>query len=146
MSRGAQDPAREIADSCIAFRVRLLNRAVTRIYDDVLREQGVTIAQVNLLVATSLLGEIRATDLSKRLSMERSTLSRNLERLRDMELLEALDSEDARSQPFRATAQGKRLLKRILPAWREAQASAEELLGTSILSRLDAAAQRVQGH
>ncbi len=145
MPSSTDDPAREIAESCIASRLRLLNRAVTRLYDEALREHGVTVGQMNLLVATSLLGTVRAADLSKRLSMERSTLSRNLERLRSLNLLETLDSDDARSQPLRATAHGKRLLKRVLPAWREAQSKAEILLGASTLPKLEAAAKRVRG-
>jgi DNA-binding MarR family transcriptional regulator len=43
--------------------------------------------------------------------------------------LEVVPGEDARTQPFRLTAQGKRLLERVVPAWEKAQHQATKLLG-----------------
>ena len=43
--------------------------------------------------------------------------------------LEVVLGEDARTQPFRLTAQGKRLLERAVPAWEQAQQQAADLLG-----------------
>ena len=139
-----QDAAHEIAGSCLAFRIRVINRALTRLYDEALRDFGVTVAQVNLLVATTVRGPLRATDLGALLSIERSTLSRNLERLRSLGLVEDVPGDDGRSQPLRTTAAGRKLLDRMLPTWRKAQAEAEDLLGSSLASRLDGALRRVR--
>jgi hypothetical protein len=46
--------AREVRETCLAFRVRRLNRRVTRIYDAALRPRGLTIAQFNMLIALGL--------------------------------------------------------------------------------------------
>jgi DNA-binding MarR family transcriptional regulator len=43
--------------------------------------------------------------------------------------LEVVPGEDARTQPFRLTTQGKRLLERAVPAWEQGQRQATELLG-----------------
>src|SRR4051812_22520018 len=45
-----------IATSCIAGRLRLLNRVVTNIYDDALRPLDLKVSQMNILVAAAKLG------------------------------------------------------------------------------------------
>ena len=42
-----------IAQDCIADRMRLLNRVVTKIYDDALRSLGIRTGQLNILVVTA---------------------------------------------------------------------------------------------
>jgi hypothetical protein len=42
-----------IAQDCIAVRMRLLNRVVTKIYDDALRPLGIKTSQLNILVVTA---------------------------------------------------------------------------------------------
>ena len=42
-----------IARTCIAVRLRLLNRVVTNLYDDALRPLGLKVSQLNLLVVTA---------------------------------------------------------------------------------------------
>jgi hypothetical protein len=49
--------------------------------------------------------------------------------LRTQGWLEVVPSEDARTQSFRLTTQGKRLLEQAAPAWKQAQQEAEQLLG-----------------
>ena len=44
-----------MAKECIATRVRLLNRVVTKAYDDCLRPLGLRTAQQTILVAISLM-------------------------------------------------------------------------------------------
>jgi DNA-binding MarR family transcriptional regulator len=51
--------------------------------------------------------------------------------------------EDARAQPFRLTPKGKRLIKKAVSAWEEAQRRASELLGNEGISLLDKAARKV---
>ena len=73
--------ANVIASECLAVRVRLLNRAVTGIYDDALRPLGMTVSQLNVLVGSrsgskSTAGSfcrLRPTPLSMRKAMFRVT-------------------------------------------------------------------------
>jgi len=118
-----------IAGTCIAVRMRLLNRVVTNLYDDALRPLGLKISQLNVLVATAKLGLAQPAKVCDILQLDTSTLSRNVERMRARGWLEVVPGEDARTQPFRLTAQGKKLLARAVPAWEQAQQQAEELLG-----------------
>ena len=118
-----------IARTCIAVRLRLLNRVVTNLYDDALRPLGMRVSQLNILVATAKLGLAQPAKVCDLLQLDTSTLSRNVGRMRAHGWLEVVPGEDARAQPFRLTAQGRRLLERAVPAWERAQQQAEELLG-----------------
>jgi DNA-binding MarR family transcriptional regulator len=118
-----------IARNCIAVRLRLLNRVVTNLYDDALRPLGLRVSQLNILVVAAKLGLARPTDVCGLLQLDTSTLSRNVERMRARGWLEVVPGDDARTQPFRLTAQGKNLLERAVPAWEEAQRQATDILG-----------------
>jgi DNA-binding MarR family transcriptional regulator len=132
-----------IARSCIAVRLRLLNRVVTNLYDDALRPLGLKVSQLNILVVTAKLGLAQPAKVCDILHLDTSTLSRNVERMRARGWLEVVPGEDARTQPFRLTSQGKKLLERAVPAWEEAQAEATALLGNEGLALLDKAAGKL---
>ena len=118
-----------IVKTCIAVRLRLLNRVVTNFYDDALRPLGLKVSQLNILVVTAKLGLAQPAKVCDLLQLDPSTLSRNVERMRTKGWLEVVPGEDARTQPFRLTAQGRRLVERAVPAWEQAQQQAGELLG-----------------
>ncbi|MBY0522831.1 MAG: MarR family winged helix-turn-helix transcriptional regulator [Gemmataceae bacterium] len=71
----------------------------------------------------------RPAQVCELLNLDASTLSRNVERMQAKGWLEVVTDEDGRSQPFRLTAQGRKLLEKAVPAWEEAQEQATALLG-----------------
>ena len=128
-SNRADEPVADmIADECLAVRVRLLNRAITAIYDEALRPLGVTVGQLNVLVAVAKLGPISPRDLARRLSMEKSTLSRNAELMRSHGWIE-VESGDSPRRLLRTRPKGLRLLEKAVPLWKEAQARTKAMLG-----------------
>jgi DNA-binding MarR family transcriptional regulator len=139
-----RDPIDSIARSCIAARLRLLNRVVTNFYDEALRPLGLRVSQMNILVVTGRLGVARPADVCDLLQLDTSTLSRNVERMRAHGWLEVVPDEDARAQPFRLTAEGRRLIEQAVPAWEEAQRQAEELLGADGVALIDQAARKLR--
>jgi DNA-binding MarR family transcriptional regulator len=132
-----------IARNCIAVRLRLLNRVVTNLYDDALRPLGLKVSQLNILVVTAKLGLAQPAKVCDILRLDTSTLSRNVERMRAKGWLEVVPGEDARTQPFRLTTQGRRLLERAVPAWEQAQEQAGELLGDEGIALLNKAASKL---
>ena len=132
-----------IAASCIAVRLRLLNRVVTNLYDEALRPLGLKVSQMNVLVVAAKLGVARPAQVSELLHLDVSTLSRNVDRMMARGWLEVVPEADARTQPFRLTDPGRRLLERAIPAWEEAQEQAAELLGEPGVTVLDEAATRL---
>ncbi len=127
--RTAEAAARTIAGECLVVRTRVLNRVITGLYEEELRPLGVTSAQINILVAVIESGEPTAGEICRLLSLEKSTLSRNLERMEERGWIRRRRGDDPRSRHLALTAKGRRLVVDATPAWRRAQDRAEELLG-----------------
>ena len=89
-----------IAKTCIAVRLRLLNRVVTNFYDDALRPLGLKVSQLNILIVTARLGLARPAQVCDILQLDASTLSRNVKPLQTHGWLEVVPGEDARTQPW----------------------------------------------
>lgn len=119
-----------MADECIAVRLRLLTRAVTKLYNNALRSCGVTISQMNILVAVSHMGDTAGQrDVCRVLLLDKSTLSRDVERMLARGWLRKIvPDEDRRSGLLQITPAGETLLERTYPAWSRAQAQARRLL------------------
>jgi DNA-binding MarR family transcriptional regulator len=133
-----------IAKTCIAVRLRLLNRVITNLYDEALRPLGLKVSQMNILVVTAKLGLARPAQVCDLLQLDNSTLSRNVDRMRAQGWLEVVPGDDARTQPFRLTSQGKRLIEKAIPAWEEAQRQATKLLGDKGVAMLDILAKKLR--
>jgi DNA-binding MarR family transcriptional regulator len=129
-----------IAEQCIAVRLRMLSRAVTRIYNQGLRPYGLTTSQMNILVAIACLGEARQQDVCQGLHLEKSTLSRDVARMRRQGWLDDVPGEDGRTALLRITPVGRKLLEQAIPAWQQAQEQATALLGESEVRTLGRAA------
>jgi DNA-binding MarR family transcriptional regulator len=135
--------ADSIARSCVAVRLRLLNRVITNLFDDALRPLGLKVSQLHILVVTAKLGLAQPAKVCDLFRLDVSTLSRNVERLRARGWLEVVPGADARTQPFQLTALGRRVLERAVPAWEKAQQQAEELLGEDGVALLTKAAGKM---
>ncbi len=121
--------AAEVIRDCIATRLRMANRVITKIYDDALRPFGLKVTQMSMLVVAEDRGLIRQTEVGAELQLDDSTLSRNLERMRANGWLEEVSGDDARVHSYCLTEAGRALLDKAIPAWRGAQEAAQRLLG-----------------
>ena len=121
--------AAEVIRDCIATRLRMANRVITKVYDDALRPFGLKVTQMSMLVVAEDRGLIRQTEVGAELRLDDSTLSRNLERMRANGWLEEVSGDDARVHSYRLTEAGRALLDKAIPAWRSAQEKAQRLLG-----------------
>ena len=143
-ARQAIRTAQAIASECIGARLRMLNRATTRIYDEVLRPHGIKFSQMNILTLVTLHGPISPGQVARRLAIEKSTLSRNVRILESNGWIESRPGEVGNSQLLRVTAQGRRLLRKASPSWRRAQEQVASLLGDRATSAIRNAVERVQ--
>src|SRR5438105_7001632 len=133
----------KIAGECVAVRLRMLNRIITNIYDNALRPLDLKVSQMNILVAAAKMGTVRPLEVCEYLQLDVSTLSRNVDRMKARGWLEVVPDEDGRAQPFRLTPQGRKLLEKAVPAWREAQQQVKKILGDGFLEQLNQAVKRV---
>ncbi len=132
MSRSSNAVADEIARDCVMSRWRMTNRILSGIYDEELRPFGLKSSQLGLLVAVTKAGPVRRVELGRILSLDPSTLTRNLAvMLRHGWIEDVPDDGDQRGAPLQSTAAGRRLLERAAPAWHRAQVRARKMLGSS---------------
>jgi DNA-binding MarR family transcriptional regulator len=137
------DVSHEIAGTCIAVRVRMLNRTITGLFDTALRPAGLSTAQLNLLVAIAGHGPLRAAVLGRTLMLEKSSLSRDLRPLRRAGWIE--DAGPGRGRELRITPAGQDKIREVYPRWQQAQAQAAVLLGRVGVASVSAAAEQAAG-
>src|SRR5947199_10834639 len=118
-------PECRIAGECLAGRVRVLNRVVTGIYDAALRPHNVRVSQMNVLVAVAAMSPVRAADVCRGLRLDKSTLSRDLDRLLARGWVRATPA-DGRARHLEVTPAGRALIRTVTPAWERAQARGRE--------------------
>jgi DNA-binding MarR family transcriptional regulator len=133
-----------VAQECIAVRLRVVTRAVTKLYNKALRPYGLTVSQMNILVAVSRLGDAKPQDVCRVLHLDKSSLSRDVERMRARGWLESLPGQDGRTGLLRIARAGATLLQKTFPAWHQAQGQAKALLGEKDIAALDRAVKSLR--
>jgi len=142
-TRSIDKAADLIAGECLAVRTRLLNRTITSIYDDALRPHGLTVGQLNILVFVAKRGPLPAADIAKKLNMEKSTVSRNVRRMRENGWLEI---EAGPGRQLALTKKGEALVEASVPAWEEAQTRAKAMLGQRGAASIHSVGDAVWSH
>ncbi|MEP3046496.1 MAG: MarR family transcriptional regulator [Roseibium sp.] len=114
---------------CVLTNVRKSARAVSRYYDQMARKAGFTAGQFSVLVTVREHDGLTTAELAERLSMERTTLVRNVALLEKKGLLVSQSVRDTRGKSYRVTSEGTAILERALPLWRVAQNHVKAHLG-----------------
>jgi DNA-binding MarR family transcriptional regulator len=120
-----------IAATCAGFNLRRASRAVTQHFDHALAPVGLRTTQFTLLGALALGGPVSTNELSRRLVVDRTTLTRNLRLLRDAGLVDSGRSPSGREIRFVLSEAGRATLARAIPVWQAAQRSIEEAFGAA---------------
>lgn len=123
---------------CTNLKLRQLGRMVTRHYDHYMSSVGLKNTQYALLSHIVKLGPIRPSDLAKRMQMDASTLTRNLQPMSTQGLLTIGAGENARSRLVEATSAGLALRAESQRVWKAAQLALNERLGVDRVSELHA--------
>ncbi|MBV7420391.1 MarR family winged helix-turn-helix transcriptional regulator [Comamonas sp. CMM03] len=123
---------------CTNLKLRQLSRIVTRHYDSFVADVGLKITQYSLLSHVVKLGPIRPGDLARRMQMDASTLTRNLQPLAALGLLTVGAGADARSRLVSATEAGIAKQTQAQQAWKAAQLALNEQLGSERVVALHA--------
>lgn len=119
------------ARSCLAGKLRMINRIVTNSYNKTLRENGVeiTVSQLNLLATISKMDKPRQVDICQELGIEKSTLSRDLERLRTQDLITRIPHPEGGPGYLVLTERGLEYMDSMLPVWQKAQNEMKMAMG-----------------
>jgi len=135
MSLPEQAKAVEVA-TCTCFNLRKATRAITQLYDDILRPSGLRITQFSLLTVIWIMGKVNITRLAEEAVMDRTTLARNLDLLRKQGLIRIQAGDDARVREVSLTLAAHEKLAAALPYWEKAQAQITKILGAGRVNRL----------
>jgi DNA-binding MarR family transcriptional regulator len=114
---------------CLVSNTRMAARAITRRYDAYLRPLGISATQFTLLSAIHQSGGHTVSDLAQERGFDRTTLTRNLDRLEAAGLLVSRAASRGNGRIAAVTARGEAILARALPLWRAAQADMRAVLG-----------------
>lgn len=114
---------------CTNLKLRQLDRMVSRLYDQYVSAAGLKNTQYALLSHVVRFGPIRPCDLARRMQMDASTLTRNLQPLVARGWLKIGAGDDARSRLVEATEAGREKRIEGQCAWKEAQEALNGQLG-----------------
>ncbi|MGB9713121.1 MAG: MarR family winged helix-turn-helix transcriptional regulator [Dissulfurimicrobium sp.] len=118
-----------ISRDCIAVRVRLLNRIITNIYDTAMRPYGISLNQASILTIILITGGARYGDICRILHMEKSTLSRNIERMKKNNWIDSIKEGGSGFAVVKITPKGESVLEKAYLAWAKAQDDTLSCLG-----------------
>lgn len=128
---------------CMVSNTRMAARAITRRYDAYARPFGITSTQYSLLGLIVEAGERTVSELAEVRGFERTTLTRNLDRLENMGLIASRPAEHGNGRICKLTDKGRALVKQMLPMWRKAQAEIRQELGADGFEQTIAALKRL---
>ena len=119
---------------CICTSIRKSSRNISNIYKSFIKQSGLTINpnQVSILVSTSLLDCPSISEISKNLSMERTTLLRNFNVMKNLGLIEIYATSGNRQKLAKLTKEGEDVLSKIYPFWKMAQNKVKEVMGDDL--------------
>jgi len=127
--RTETDVYRRVVSSCINANLRRTEHAITQLYDEFLAPSGLLGTQFRLLGAVASYGPVALGPLAKDLTIDPTTLARNLKPLEREGLVEVTIGEDRRARMVKITEKGRKALSMALPLWEEAQAWVINRLG-----------------
>jgi DNA-binding MarR family transcriptional regulator len=132
---------------CACTKLRRSSRIISGLYDEALAGSGFTVAQFSLLRMLQRAGPCSLTALAEATGHDRTTLNRNLAPLQKAGFVASSTGGDRRARIVAITDEARAALRRAQPAWEEAQARIDILLGPdrpalfAILDRVEALQQ-----
>ncbi len=134
---------------CTNFKLRQLVRRVSQLYDAELAKAGLKTTQYSLLSHVLRLGPIRPGDLAVAMTMDASTLTRNLKPMLSAGWLELSAGADGRSRLVHITDAGRDKRTEAQCHWKAAQEGLNRLLGVervrAIHALVDDSLERLEG-
>lgn len=121
---------------CTNFKLRQLARRVSQRYDQELAKAGLKTTQYSLLSHVLKLGPIRPGDLAAAMTMDASTLTRNLKPLLAAGWLELAAGSDGRSRSVHITPAGRDKRAEAQTHWKAAQQQLNQQLGIDTVAAL----------
>ncbi len=129
-------PAAPKPAGCTNFKLRQLTRRVTQHYDHHLAKAGLKITQYSLLTHIDRLGPLAPGELARRMELDASTLTRNLQPLVAAGWVVVGEGVNARSRSLELTEAGREMRRQAQRHWKAAQLEVNDRLGAATVVAL----------
>ncbi len=129
---------------CTNLKLRQLTRRVSRMYDAQMARCGLKTTQYSLLAVVDAFGPLQPGEIAHRLSMDPSTLTRNLQPLEAAGWIRVEAGPDARSRLIAITESGREKRAEARAHWKRAQQSLNRLVGEERVATLHALLDELQ--
>ena len=122
---------------CVALHVRRADRQVAQFYDHYLRPTGIRSTQYGLMRCIASLPEPFISDIGRVLSMDQTTVTRNIEKLEKMGLVETGPyPDDPRKKKVVLAPLGRQKMEEAHLYWLQAQDAILTRMGEENLEHL----------
>lgn len=121
---------------CTNFKLRQLLRRTSRLYDKELGRAGLKTTQYALLAQLASLAPIAPGELARRMGMDASTLTRNVQLLIEHGWVSQGPGRDTRSRSLTLTDAGRAKQAAAKAHWKRAQLALNARLGVEQLATL----------
>ena len=127
----------EVHDTCLCFRAQKAARSMARRFDAALRPHGLTSGQFSLLNAANREDPATMSEIAALLGTDRTTLTAAVKPLARRGLVSVeTGADDRRNRRIDLTDQGRALLARATPVWRDCHRTLDARLGEGGADRL----------
>jgi len=130
---------------CACANLRRASRAVTQLYDSMLRPVGMRSSQFTLLKVLVDKGPVRQGVLGEWLALDSTTLTRSLSPLKTAGWIDIRTGDDRRERLVELTTLGKRQLRLGNREWARAQKQLEKRIGKQQWQELLSLTHQVTG-
>lgn len=140
---------RHIRDHCLCLKTQRVARVLARHFDEAFRPLGLTNGQFSLLNAINRPDPPTMGSVASLLAMDRTTLTAALKALERRSLVTvSRDPDDRRSRRLQLTDEGRELLDKATPLWRDAHEEVDALIaqtdGEGLLAAIDRITEALQ--
>jgi len=130
--KGQNTPSMEsVAEGseCMAFNLKKTTRSVQNLFDNAFKSVGLEGTQYTVLAHVYISGPITLTKLADLMSLDRTTLGRNLKPLEKKGFISIKPGNDRRAKLIAISNHGKRVLSEAYPIWKEIHLRIKRMLG-----------------
>jgi len=117
--------------NCACFNIRKSARVITKHYDDALQSLGLKPTQFTILAVLSSVDAITVTELADHMTLDRTTLTRNLRPLESQGLINTRPGDDRRTRLIVLSKKGRNRLEKAIPLWKKAQKRVTDYMGNN---------------
>ena len=123
--------------TCMCISLRKAANNISKLYDNELSVLDIKITQYSMLKNIQSLGNPSVNELSKKLDLERTTVLRNLNKLKKMDLISYKKNELYKVKIINLTVNGKKKLNEAKVIWENTQQKFLNAFGIDNHSQFD---------